>query len=271
MGGSLPSLRSIVCLLLCAACTDDVALGSECPPLGDACRVRTPRLQDQAANGADAGRGPSSGDDGGALAPDGQIEMASPDGGESGARFPALANPSLEMTFAGPGSAAGGILSSFAVLATPWASCSAPGLGPGCYTIADLRGNFPIGAPTADQRLAPTDGKTLVNASPDGTALAQTLGEPLEAGARYAFMVDLASTTGAADLSLEVQGGTGPCFSPEPLATVGPAIPGVWTSFCVRFTPSKEHGSLVLSVSSATASTGTRLFIDNLRRDPRCD
>jgi len=275
MAGCVSSLRSLACLLLCAACTDTVALGSECPPLGATCRARTPRAQGQggAANGPEAGTGTSAGgnDGGGAFVPDGQVDVPAPDGGETGARFPRLENPSLEMTYAGPGSTGGGVLSSFAVLATPWASCSAPGFGPGCYTIADLRANFPIGAPTEDQKLAPTDGMSLVNASPDGTALAQTLGEPLQAGARYAFMVDLASTTGATDLSLEVQGGTGPCFSPEPLATVGPAIPGVWTSFCVRFQPSKDYGSLVLSVSSATASTGTRLFIDNLRSDPRCD
>ncbi len=270
MGGSCARLRTVACLLLCAACMDAVALGSECPPLGSACRARAPRARG-AGPGSDTDGAGNSGrlDDGGAGGDgDGQVGLPTPDAGSS--TFPALKNPSLEMTYLGPGGANGGVLSSFAVLAIPWSSCSAPGLGPGCYTTADLRANFPIGAPTEDEKLAPTDGMSLVNISPDGTALAQTLGEPLRAGVSYAFMVDLASARGATDLSLEIQGGTGSCFSPEALTAVGPAIPGVWTSFCARFTPRKDYGSLVLSVSSTAASTGTRLFIDNLRSDPRC-
>lgn len=189
--------------------------------------------------------------------------------------FPALENGSLEITAGSK--TTGGVLSSFgvvptfAVQASPWASCSAPGFGPGAYPTADLRANFPAGAPTAEEQLAPSDQECLINASPDGTALAQTLNEPLRAGMHYAFMVDLASTTGATDLSLEVEGGTGPCFSLKSLTKVGPAVPGVWTSFCARFTPAQDHASLVLSVSSTQASSGTRLFIDNIRADPSCN
>jgi len=264
-------------LVTLSGCVDAVALGTECPPLGSACLARRPRVQDDGgspddmpvdsvvnpATTLDAGQGPEP--------TDAKIDGSSVDAATGGAAFPALRNGSLEITSTGIPASTGGVLSSLAVQAAPWTSCSAPGFGPGCYPSADLRANFPVGAPTAQEQLSPTDGKSLVNASPDGTALAQTLSEPLRAGTSYAFMVDLASTNLATDLSLEVLGGSSPCFSLQSLATAGPAIPGVWTSFCVRFTPDRDFASLALAAISPQASTGTRLFIDHLRKDPRCN
>ncbi len=269
-----PSIRLCVWLVLtvCAGCESKIALGSECPPFGVECLERMPR-GDGDANGPDVGGDDPNGDDGGPSDPgdevDGQVGL--PMGGGAivpSSRFPAFKNGGLEIT---AGSTDGGLLSYLAVRASPWLSCSTPGFGAGAYSRADLRANMPVGAPAPEDILAPTEGKGLINMPPDGRTLAQTLAEPLMAGERYAFMVDIASTRGTTDIVLEVLGGTGSCFAPELLTMTAPATPGVWSSRCIRFVPTKNYRSIEFSASSPTTATGSRLFVDNIRDDPSCD
>ncbi len=271
------SIGLSVCLLLavCAGCEDKIALGSECPPFGGECLDRNPRANGDANEGNGGETTPPSGSgsaDGDAASPemprDGQVALPDDAGVVTpGSVFPTIRNGSLDMT---GGSKDGGMLSYLQVQASPWLSCSPPGYGPGAYPTGDLR-EFPVGTPKPEDTLIPTDGNGLISVSADGTTLAQTLSEPLLAGQRYAFMIDVASTNRTTDMSLEVLGGSSTCFSPEPLAVTPPAEPGVWTSVCISFTPTKNHRSIMLSASSPEASSGSRLFLDNIRADPSCE
>lgn len=251
--------------MLACGCGDTIALGSECPPFGEECIERTPRQRQPEPNDAASGGSPAV-DAGSVEMPDGQVALLSDGGGIGPGSFPAFENPSLEIT---AGSLAGGLISSFTALVSPWLSCSPPGFGPGAYPRADLRANFPVGSPAANEVLAPTNGMSLVNASPDGTSIAQTLQEPLLAGKPYAFVVDLAATQNSTDLVLDVQGSSG-CFAPQTLATTPAVTAGTWSSVCVRFVPDRDYSSIMLAASSASAATGTRIFIDNIRADASC-
>ncbi len=273
------SVRFVAFLAGCIAtgCGDGIALGSECPAFSVPCLERTPRDSRDGAAQRDASGAPTQRD---ADAPPPRDADAPParDGGDDGSSeagpahvglgFPAIENASFEIT---SGSRAGGVVSSLAVQVQPWLSCNAPGVGPGAYPLADLRAGSPSGSPGASEQLAPSEGAALVNASPDGTALAQILGEPMRQGMRYAFMVDLASSLGATGLSLEVQGTNTPCYAPTGLATAGPARAGVWTSLCVTFTPDRDYSTLSLFASSAERAADAHLFIDHIRADPRCE
>lgn len=132
-----------------------------------------------------------------------------------------------------------------------------------------MRADTSTGTPTAAELLTPSEGSALLVTTPDGTSTAQTLTTNLIAGTRYAFLVDIAASAGATDLTLLVQGSSG-CLSAEALTTTSPAVAGEWSAVCVTFTPDKTYSSLMLSAVAATTTTSARLFVDNIRTDPSC-
>ncbi len=244
---------------LAGGCRESVALGTECPPFGDPCGDdEQPSERADAAMAFDESTSPSTD-----TSRDGAAENPQE---EAPSRFPEFQNPSLEIT---AGAASGGLISSFAVQVSDWLGCSPPGFGPGAYPQGDLRMDISSGTPTAAQVLSPSDGMSLVTLWLDGTSVAQTLRSPLVAEAPYAFMLDIASPEGATGLALEILGSNG-CLSPKTLTTSAPAVPGRWTSVCVRFTPEKPYSSLMFKAVAATPSSTARLFIDNIRADASC-
>ncbi len=252
-----PWLVALLTLLLASACEETIALGSECPPLGKECiSVRRdekpePQAREDAATDspdaslADAGSSP--------------LDAGTPPS------FPAISNGTFEIT---AGNAEGGRLSTFGAQSQPWLSCSWLLGGPGVYRLADLRPN-PVGAPLPGEQLEPTDGDSLLSAPLDGSALTQTLAEPLRSGTRYAFAIDLAATLEGTGIYLEVQGGFG-CVGLETLATTTSVTVGSFATHCVELEPLINHTDIMLVARSDSASAGARLFMDNIRPVTAC-
>jgi hypothetical protein len=184
-------------------------------------------------------------------------------GGLSGSRYPAFDNPSFELTSGAPEGGTLGGLSSTQI--SPWYTCSG---SVSARPEDDLR-NSPVGAPEPTDLLAPSDQETLVSMSfgAGPATLIQTLREPLERDALYAFAIDVVRS-GTADLRLQVWGANGSCLPLERL-TESDAVPmdGKFETICLSFTPTSDYRELFLVTSPAT---GARLFIDNIRPATSC-
>ena len=266
-----------------AGCNSQVALGSQCPPIGRECLATDRDVSsipdsdpDPLPPGTlDAGRADAGGmeqeepeDAGPAEAgplPDAPQDAAPPERN----RFPVVDNGSFEVT---SGPSTGSLISDFTGTAIePWGSCN------GGVVVAPDGSFRPVGITippfTAGNQEQPTDGDYLLYASVTtgaiaGSELSQTLRQPLAPGESYAFAVDLRSSTGAFDpLTLHVFGsdGSDTCPHDEDLAVSAPVQEAnTWTTVCVQFVPRQSPAALILAPRFETGTGGT-WFMDNLR------
>lgn len=254
-------------------CEHTVALGTECPPIGQECidstnrpprppPVEAPDAGNEPKPEPDAGATPDPSDSGapvpdsGVDEPDASVTPSSP--------FPGFRNPSFELTSGAPNGGNLGALSSAAI--EPWSLCS------GIVSARpedDLR-NAPIGGAEEGDLIHPSDQSTLVSMSFGFTgpgSLSQELASPLVKGQRYAFVVDVVRS-GSADARLQVWGSNG-CVPLERLAESEMIVAEGqdYQTVCMSFVPTSDFTNLILLMSPVT---GARIFIDHIRASPSC-
>jgi hypothetical protein len=300
----------LVIALLVSACEKTIVLGSECPSHNGACAKEHVPTED----GSDASDpGHEDGNDAGD-APTGTLDAGASGvgGGDAGGRdagrldrdagvlpmrdarvpedagpalFPPFANPSFELSDGGkegeiPVNPQGGATSTETPIA-PWYECR---------NGTSVNSSVTTGLPGPNQvTIQPTDGKTFLTDTFPIVALnvngiTQDLTEPLRAGQRYAFAVDLWAERDAvqiSDLVLELAAAdplTG-CLLGRTIASSPPIVPGGWRTLCMSFvTPTNNTlfsmgiRSLMFMVNAPGDYTNlTRLHIDNIRSTPQCN
>lgn len=290
----LPAYRAcLVGLVALAGCDAVVVLGSECSPLGEVCGAsREDALPGSSGEGGvgnardasggeapldagetDAGSDASDEDsvDAGFVIVD--AGRAAEDAASGGVALPLpAANPSFELSAGSPGDFGASLLSTTDI--APWYQCQAVGL-----SFLRVEKEVNVGTPNAPVPVTATEGENfLVYQFPYVADLPvhvyQQLEQPLKAGQPYAFMIDVRTEGAGANntLALAVRGTNLRCDQlPMTLATT-PYLPsGSWEEVCVRFTPSVDlqHIAFVPVVKGIIAIT-FRMFIDNIREDPRC-
>jgi hypothetical protein len=246
--GSRLSLVGVA--LLVAACSETVALGSECPAFALEC------LGDDGEDGSDddGSADDDSGDPDAAVTPD----AAAPDAGEGDGGlapvFPPIENGSFDITSVPPLPGEVTPISDTAI--DPWIWCG---------------GTIAVGPELSGY--SPTEGDTLMSmAFGAGPArLGQRLAMPLEAGRPYALALDVARSESGSELRLQLVGTNDDCAGNDTLAQTEPLefdqAAGLVTH-CLAFTPSESYSHVVLTIGSFTL-IGT-VYVDNLRLDASC-
>jgi hypothetical protein len=242
------SLSLVAFALLLAACSETVALGSECPAFALEC------LDD----GQDGDDGDGSPDDG-ADDPDGAVSDAgppdaSPDDAGVAAAFPAIENGSFAITSQPP--VPGEVTPISGTAIDPWRWCG---------------GTIVVGPELSGY--TPTEGDTLMGmafgAGPG--RLGQELAMPLEAGQPYALALDVARSESGGELRLQLVGTNDDCTGATTLAQTDPLefdqAAGL-VKHCLVFTPDEDYTHIVLTIGSFTL-IGT-VYVDNLRFDASC-
>lgn len=277
-------LARLAALSACSlgACDATVVLGTDCPPLRGACVIEEsgPPREDAASAERDANEPPPPEPDASESPPDADA-ASEPDAGGGDPRdaaedavaeidvgpalFPPFQNPSFELR---DGSAPGNLpaLEMPSPIA-PWYACRT-----GLSALTSAR----AGSTTIE----PTEGDTFLGDSFPIVALNlnglnQNFDPPLQAGQRYAFVVDLWSESGlSGNLALEVASVTaGSCIPPVQTLKATELLPnGGWQRVCLRFTPTRDVSSLVLMVTAPAEylNIGARLYLDNIRSEPDC-
>jgi hypothetical protein len=270
-------------VLALTGCSELVGLGTECPEGTSFCIVELdggfsqPRLDAQSILPPPVDAAPHT-----TMTLDGDVVVTiEPDGASSVsplvAAFPVVRNGTFALTNGSPGD--------FTTVSStdlaPWHACQAIGLGDNPTTAMRVESSVSLSA-------SETPANTVITAR-DGSAtfmsmqylvklvnipLTQTLSEPLQPGAHYAFALDVLSTHPDYKLSLRVRGSSNDdaCLDTGELLVEGDPItaPG-WQTICLPFTANAEHTSLGLSLKSDALLAGAlmngvaRLFIDNLR------
>ncbi len=287
------------CGLALGACSESVLLGGECPDSQRACLERPP---DGAADAGASGRVDASTDAAisaiDARRPDArrpreddaeanQGPPPQPDAGavvvkdDPDALLDRLSNLSFELD---PGSEPGDVailnLPPTRTSIDPWYSCSIVGTSTSMSTpLSIVRAENQVTLTgSSNATLMPSDGTTFIGMQyfigiiP--FSLGQMLSEPLPAGTRVRFAIDVSSNDASAQLSLDVLGGQAqdPCFSlarDRPLATAA-VTSSSWQTVCVEFTTANDITYFGLSVESTSVVDGHRLFFDNMRVTDEC-
>lgn len=269
--------------LFAAACEQNVVLGSECPSQIGPCAqpesdpdTRSPGADSDELS--DAESRPPSGDvtdggmtgDGTAASDAAQKVDGSSAGDAAAPLFPAFRNPSFELIDGGMEGDLAASLTATRSPIEPWYACRG---GMQVLSAATTSDGTEVGA---------RDGKTFFADSFPAIALnlnglAQELREPLRAGQRYAFEVDLWSENGAvitSPLVLQLAPVTvGDCLPIAPLLAVSkPIEPGDWRPTCISFTAPREVSTIMLWAGAPAdfSNWGARMFVDNIRPATSC-
>lgn len=284
-----------ICICLFGvACAERISLGSECPTQSGRCSIANDGDDaDDEQPGPDADIGPpetdgkrdagkldaSTSKDGGPKLPEAGSARDSgskPDAGVEASvpedagppMFPAFRNPSFELNDSGTTGELE-VLPLQSTALAPWYPCRN---GIEVVTSFTTATNGPV---------HPTEGATFFADSFPAVALninglAQDLGEPLHAGQRYAFEVDLWSEktngTNLPELQVAAADLLGCLAIGLPLATSKPIEPGAWRPTCLSFTAPREVSTIMLWVGAAPNFNNwdARLFVDNLRPTVDC-
>jgi hypothetical protein len=178
--------------------------------------------------------------------------------------MPAFSNPSFELQNGSkPGDVAAAIDRPDI---TPWQTCQ-----------NDLMLGLEYVDPDGKNGVNATDGNnyvvfTFLYAVAYYAPVYQVLKEPLRAGQRYAFMIDVRADGVDGQLGLSVYGGNQGCVAVnDNLVMTNFLKEGAWTPTCVTFTPAYDMPDIIL-LPRAIAGFGapSRLSIDNIRADPSC-
>jgi hypothetical protein len=254
------------------ACDSTIVVGTDCPPLRGVCVVDDGGSSKEAATPALDAYAPEP--DASDPSLDGAADGAEPDAAEptdaeveaGPALFPPFQNPSFELQDGGtPGAlAALDMLSPIA----PWYACRS-----GLSVLSSARaGNEPVTPRAGDTFLGDTFPIVALNLN----GVNQNFDPPLQAGQRYAFMVDLWSESGLSggNLALEVGSmASDSCLAPSfPLARSELLPNGGWQSVCISFTPTRDVPALMLMVTAPEEylNIGARLYLDDIRPEPGC-
>jgi len=277
-------------LLLLVGCEDSVLLGTECAT-GEMCGRNEPEetLEGSGFTSTPA-RAPSP--NGGRLGVSPAETLAAGGSVVTGYSTLSLRNPSFEASAGQSGSfALINISPSAALSVAPWQPCQLLNVGlsdvlPGFLNFAAfaVQQSLALGTTEAPNLVLPTDGDDFVTVSfpsilPTSVAvpLSQPLEQPLVAGARYAFSVNLRQLDPAPDntYTLQVYASNQSCApngssleASAPLASVAVPNTGKWESVCVSFNGQGSASDFMLVAgTNATASiSGLPGFaMDNIR------
>ena len=271
------SLWLAVLTLASFACSEDIGLGSECreQPCPRVVPVESDaRVRDASAPSVDA-----------ALPIDASVkpvldtsiprETAAPpplDASQSRwGQLPNVVNPSFELV---PGRDYGEVTVVNPMLQgtmiEPWATCQP--LPAGVLTAVRAERDVSRTVTLADggvmdTPVTPSDEQALVVLSAFPSAffpIQQVLEQPLQAGVRYSFALDVQSLVNEPALTVQVLGSSSGCLEEEALAEQGPASTRDWQTLCFDFVPKQAHGRLLIRAKSTFLGSGS-LAIDNLR------
>jgi hypothetical protein len=272
-------------LVLLAGCSDTISLGSECPQQLGPCvqsgldasveptTVPPPppvAVVDARVTVMDSARPVP---DAGSPVP----PMPSQDAGPTSSRalLPALRNRSFEIVDGGaPGAVAAISLVPGTASIQPWHTCQAFAADRVIAMKASTEEALPTTTPDggAPELVLPRDGRAFVTAQPPVgfdllvLPLIQKLEEPLRAGQRYAFGLDV-RTTGDLAATLLVRGTNGEdgCRQvQEGLTRSEPILSDEWQSLCFEFVPPFDYTHLLLQANFELLSDSS-LYFDNLR------
>jgi hypothetical protein len=235
---------------LLGACSETVALGSECPAFALEC-LDDPGDGDGDGEELDAGEPLDAGgeSDASMLEPDaGPGEDAGPE-----PISPGLENGSFAITSDPPTPGEVGPL--FGTRIDPWLWCA------GRVEVNSTLGGY-----------APTEGDSLIGLSfgVGPARLGQVLAMPLRANQPYALAVDVGRSEDGGELRLDLRASNDLCDSGDRLAQTEPLTgqPPALVTHCLRFTPARDYTSVTLGISGFNL-VGT-VYVDNLRFDPAC-
>jgi hypothetical protein len=282
-----------------AGCESTVALGSECPAVMGPCPVPSaPDVPTEATPPPTGMRDPpvarplDAGSDaaGGQAMVDAKPPPAPSDADANTSRelYPEILNPSFELPpNAKPGDIAAISLVGGAMLSR-WHTCQQVAGGAGLAVMRAetelpdlaLDGGLPVMEP-----LKPSHGSSFISARPTifvvglfVLPLIHELPEPLRAGQRYAFAIDV-RVSNEEEVTLRVGGANSgsscdastytELYRTEPLAPAEPLEHPEWRTICVRFTPEREYSHLLLQ-AGFPAITTARLDFDNIRPIEGC-
>lgn len=283
---SLPYLPILCCTL--SACVESVLLASECPPdLVGPCTFELDA-------GVDAsGDRPSAMEvfDAGVVAPEDAAPILPSLPSDAGPPpvFPRIANPSFE--FARDSGTAGDVVALSLAPAdiSPWYTCQPIG-GTVSNAVTAVRAETFVAAGSSERMpkvdVRPRDGRTFisigyfVNILP--MPLLQELPVSLRKGERYAFAIDVLTTSPEAQLSVQIRGNDQGCLGPTSQSTLFTSTPVTsltWTTVCVGFVTPRQLTYLVVAAEPAPGSNldpsslilegtiidGPRLYFDDLR------
>jgi len=269
-------------------CTEAIPLGSECPADPGVCkrpasgdgapRPELPEDEDDDLEPLDGGAPFPARDAEPPVEAGSAVDAGEPRDGGPIPLFPAMRNPSFELT----GGAAGDVtvLSLNGTVIAPWYTCQPVGGGtPGPLTAVRVEhgavARDTVDGGALDQAVAPQHGTVFVSmqyfAGLIQLPLLQQLREPMRAGVPYGLAIDVRVSNPASNLSLILAGTADSCWSSNDLLTVTPPITqSGWRTLCLHFTPATDLPNLVLAVGSTTPLDGSRLFLDNLRSVDGC-
>jgi hypothetical protein len=169
---------------------------------------------------------------------------------------------------------------------SPWEACQPVGAGSAFTTGLRVESSVELaagaqGAGSPAVTVKPTDGDYFVGASflfsaPLPIPLVQKLSEPLHAGVRYAFGIDVRSATQARNfLLLEAWGENGTCTLEKKLYGTQTLMDGGWRRICIAFTPDRDYAQFVLKAGlegtlTSAFTLDAQLFFDHMAPDPNC-
>jgi hypothetical protein len=239
----------------CVACSDTIALGSECPQFALECERDLGR-----AGGSDAGSDDGSSDD-----PD---EPYGPDGGSGSPGVPA---PPSDEPDADAGASGDGPDDALILNGSFETTSLSPLLG--TLQIANwdwCQGDVAV-SDSFDGHDA-SDGSSLVSLEfgIGFPVLSQELQTPLIQGVSYTLAVDAGrSGEGPDELRLVIYGGDESCAETWSLVRSDPiSKDGELHTYCLTFTPARDAPYIVLAVDPLALSGA--VYLDNVRFDARC-